>query len=260
VTDTDRSLDLLLAELNPVREERLPLPVDSVEAQDLYRHITGSPYSGRAPRRYRRPWLIPGIAAVLVALGFGGEGLFASHPRPLPPAASVRCYTGPSLASRDVLVALDGAAPVPSCEEAWSQGKVGAGPVPALLVACASQPGSVAVFPSAAGADVCGQLGLVPLQAGASSLRATTTTSPPATTVPGSALPPGLQDAVVGQMRSQCMTADVAKATMVALLANAHIAWTVVVGAFPPGRPCASPAFDYAYQRLILVGVPPPSS
>jgi hypothetical protein len=258
VTDTDRGLDLLLAELNPVREEALPLPVDSLEAQDLYRSITGSPYSGRAPRRYRRPWLIPGIAAVLVALGFGTEGLFASHSPPTP-SIGVLCYAGPSVASKEVPVSLDAAGPVPSCERAWSEGKLGAGPVP-LLVACESLAGLPAVFPSAVGADVCGQVGLPPLQAGASSLRTTTTTSPPATTVPKTALPPGLQEAVVGQMRSQCMSADVAKATLTALLANARVPWTIVEGAFPPGRPCASPAFDYPYQRLILVGVPPPSS
>jgi hypothetical protein len=173
----------------------------------------------------------------------------------------VLCYAGPSLHSREVPVQVDLDSFVASCAQAWSAGKVGPGTVP-LLVACETPQQAVAVFPSAPGADVCSELGLTVLPPGLTNLpaEATTTTSPPATTVPKGTLPPGLQAAIVGQMRSQCMSATVAKATLTALLANARVPWAVVVGAFPPGRQCASPAFDEAGQRLILVGVPPPSS
>ena len=57
MTQPDADFDQLLVELNPVDEARLPLPVESPEAQALYLQITGAPYVGRG-RQGRPPTYI----------------------------------------------------------------------------------------------------------------------------------------------------------------------------------------------------------
>jgi hypothetical protein len=127
------------------------------------------------------------------------------------------------------------------------------------MVACVTAQGIAAVFPSAPGADVCGQLGLPALPAGANSLpHAFTTTVTPTTVVTANGLPAALRDAIITQMRTTCFSARDALATVTGLFANAKVSWHVSIPTpFPPGRPCASPGFDEADSTVVLTGIPP---
>lgn len=254
--DDEHLVDELFARLNPVDEAELPLPSESLSAQALIGHITGTHRSARTLKRRRRyRWLIPAVAAVL-AVGFGAGsaygGLFASK---VTQRLVVLCYSTSNMSGKAVAVAATDQGPIASCQGAWNQGHVGSGPTP-LLVACVTHQGVAAVFPSPPGASVCAQLGLPPLAAGATSPNATTTTAP-STTLPSGAMPLALRNAIVSQMQAQCLSASLAKKTLDLLLANAGVHWTVTVGAFPPGRPCASPGFDETDHTVVVVGIPP---
>ena len=262
MTAPDRNLDDLLRAANPIAEDQLPLPSESPTAQLLYEKITGTPYAGSpvvaASRVRRRRWLGPGVAALLALAGGGAAGAYAVATR-LHTHLAVSCYAGPSLQSTVLAVAAGPEGPVTACARAWDKGSVGPGPTP-LLVACLTPQGVAAVFPSAPGADICGQLRLPPLPAGAASLDTTTTAaSAPTTATPGT-LPPDLRDAVVANLRATCLPAAEAELTITKLLAKAGVAWTVVTPTpFPNGHPCASPGFDEGNHRVVLSGVPPPS-
>jgi hypothetical protein len=256
VSDTDRELDNLLRTANPVDEGRLPLPSESPGAQLLYEKITGTPYGGSA-RRARRRWAGPGLAALIAVAGGGGIAAYAiaSH---VTTHLAVTCYAAPSLQSHRLVVQVEPAGPVATCSRAWADGHLGPGPVP-LLVACATPQGAAAVLPAPPGADVCGQLGLPALSAGAASLSSTTppSTSPP--TAAAGTMPPAVRDAIINDLRTTCASSAQAELALTKLLAKANVHWTVVTPTpFPTGRPCASPAFDEDGRRVVLTGIPPP--
>ncbi len=258
MNDHDADLDQLLEASNPVQEEQLPLPVDSPSAQLLYEKITGIPYAGSTSRRARRPRLGPSLAAFLTitALGIGGAYAYGAISQHVTERLAVTCYAGSNQRSEAVQVSADSGGPVATCTRAWAEGHVGAGPAP-LLVACVTPQGVAAVFTSAPGADVCSQLGLPPLPAGATNLHAATTVSTSTTVATGTLLP-SLRDAIISQMQTSCISASAAEVTISRLLAKADVHWTVVVPApFPAGRPCASPGFDETNNRVILTGIPP---
>jgi hypothetical protein len=257
MSDTDRELDNLLRTANPVDENRLPMPSESPGAQLLYEKITGTPYGGSG-RRVGRRWRGAGLAALLTVAGGGAVAAYAisSH---VTTHLAVTCYAAPSLESHALVVQEEAAGPVASCGRVWADGRLGPGPAP-LLVACATPQGVAAVLPSAPGADVCGQLGLPALPAGASSLSTTTppaTSTTPATDAAGT-LPSAVRDAIINDLRSTCVTSADAALAISKLLAKANSRWTVVTPTpFPTGRPCASPGFDEAGQRVVLTGIPP---
>lgn len=254
--DDHGDIDELMAQLNPVDEDDLATPAESVSAQALYGHITGASLASPHRRRRRRRVLLPVVAAVVAVLGFGAGGAYAGlFGNQVTQRLAVVCYAGPSLESEAVPVAATSAGPVAACAGAWTAGHLGRGPVP-LLVACVTHQGLAAVFPSAPGADVCTQLGLPALPAGTSSLSSATTVAPTTTPPPG-ALPLSLKNAIVTQMQSQCLSAAAAKDTLTRLLANAGVDWSVRIGAFSQQRPCASPGFDEADHQLVIVGIPP---
>lgn len=257
MSDTDRELDNLLRTANPVDEARLPLPSESPGAQLLYEKITGTPYGGSA-RRVGRRWRGAGLAALLAVAGGGAVAAYAlsSH---VTTRLAVNCYGAPSLESHALVVSEEAAGPVATCAHLWTDGRLGPGPVP-LLVACATPQGVAAVLPSAPGADVCGQLGLPALPAGAASLSSTTppTEAPTPATAAAGTLPPAVRDAIINDLRSSCVTGADAALGITKLLAKANVRWTVVTPTpFPSGRPCASPGFDEAGHRVVLTGVPP---
>jgi hypothetical protein len=207
----------------------------------------------------RRRRIVPLLvaASVTVAGGVAAAAAVANHT--VSRHLVVSCYTTDNLDSEQVAVDATSAGPVASCASAWAEGHVGSGPVP-LLVACVTPQGVAAVFPSAVGADVCGQLGLSALPAGryAPPSGPTTTVT---TILPAGSLPPSLRDAIVDQLRSTCMSATEATAMITALLRNGHVPWKVRVPTpFPAGRLCASPGFDETDQTVILTGVPPQTS
>jgi hypothetical protein len=255
MTDTDAQLDRLLAEINPVDTALLPLPVESLEAQALYARITGNPYAGRAPKRHRRAWIVPGIAAIVAFLGLGAggayAGFFSSHNVT---RLAVLCYSGDNLRSTAVPVTQGSDGPLSACRDAWEIGHVGEGKTPDLLAACVNPEGVTAVFPSAVGANVCAQLGLPVSTAGVLSSRSTAgSTSAPQS----GALPPGLQQAIISQLQSQCMGVKQAETSLSQLLTNAGVHWRVVVGGeFSSARPCASPGFDEPDRHLVITGIP----
>jgi hypothetical protein len=261
MSEHDADLDQLLEASNPVREEEFPLPADSPSAQFLYEKITGIPYAGTTSRRLRRPWFGPGLAAFLaiLGLGVGGAYAYATITQHVTEKLAVTCYAGANLQTEAVQVIADSAGPVSTCAKAWAAGHVGVGPPP-LLVACVTPQGVAAVFASAPGADVCGQLGLPPLPAGANNLHSPASTVPTSTTVAVGTLLPSLRDTIITEMQTRCLTAADANATVTGLLAKAGVHWAVVVPApFPAGHPCASPGFDEAKSRGILTGIPPPA-
>lgn len=256
MSDHEPDLDQLLEATNPVDENRLPLAAESPTAQLLYEKITGTPYGGKPSRASRRRWLGPGLAALIAAGGIGGATAYAVANNHVTQRLAVACYAGPSEQSEQVAVNAESDGPVATCTHAWEQGHVGSGPVP-LLVACVTPQGVAAVFPSAPGADLCSQLGLPSLPAGATSLNATTT-SAPNTTLPAHTLSPTLENAIISQLRATCLTASQAQASLTAILTKAHTGWTVIIPTpFPPGRPCASPGFDEPTRQVILTGIPP---
>lgn len=260
------NIDELLAHLNPVHDEDIAAPSESVTAQALYEHITGRSLLGPPKKslpRTRR-WLIPLIAAVtLVGFGAGGAAYAGLFGNTVTQRLAVLCYSAPSTSAQYVPVATTSEGPVASCAQAWEEGHVGGGPTP-LLVACVNHQGVVAVFPSPPGASVCAQLGLPALPPGVTGSGSTTTTARPSVTLPPGSMPAALRDAIISQMQAQCLSAPVAERTLTLLLANAGVSWTVSVGAFSPARPCASPGFDEIHHQVVIVGIPrlasPPTS
>lgn len=260
MTDSDRELDDLLRAANPVDEGGLLMPSESPSAQLLYEKITGTPYSGR-PRPARRNWMGRGLAALIAVAGGSAVAAYAisSH---VTTHLAVTCYAAPALQSHRLVVQAEAAGPVATCSRAWADGRLGTGPVP-LLVACATPQGVAAVLPSAPGADVCGQLGLAALPAGAASLSSTT---PPtaALTLPTNAagtLPLAVRDAIIDNLGSTCASSAQAELAITKLLAKANVNWTVFTPTpFPAGRPCASPGFEEDAKRVVLTGIPPISA
>jgi len=266
MTEPESILDLLVKELNPIPEDSVELPVDSQQAQDLYLRVTGTPYAGTPRRRYGRQWLIPGIAALLVMLGFGAEGAFAGlAPSHVADHVTVLCYSGPSLSSGAAAVDAAAGGPIESCAAASAAGQVRfadyqKGETPPL-VACIGPGGVTAVFPSDPQSGLCSSLGLKALPPGVYASGAVTTAPPtPATTIPEGNLVAQTLNAIAVQLQHECMSAKDAKATLEALLANARLHWKVVVGPFSPDKPCASPAPDEQDKTLYLVGLPAPGS
>jgi hypothetical protein len=258
MTESEDALDNLLRAANPVAEDRLPLPSESPGAQLLYEKITGTPYAGgpSAHRVRRRRWVGPGIAALLALAGGGVEAAhaLATH---YTTHLAVSCFATPSLTGHALAVSAESSGPVATCSQAWAGGKIGTGPVP-LLVACLTPQGVAAVFPSALGADVCGQLGLPALPAGASNL--TTAPSTVATSVNANALPPEVRDAVINELSTTCITASQAELYVKQLFARSNVAWQVSVPtAFPADHPCASPGFDESSHQVVLTGIPSPA-
>lgn len=255
----------LFATLNPVAETDLPQASDSLSAQALFQYLTGEPLqpdraraTGTRPDRTGpgRRWLVGAIAAVLAmaGLGFGGAyaGLFTNS---ITQHLNVICYSAPSLQSPETVIAAIPQGPVASCAQAWTQGQVGSGPVP-LLVACVTHEGVAAVFPSPPGASVCEQLDLPALPAGATNVNVTTTVPPP-TTLPSGSMPAAMRNAIVSQLQQTCLSAALAKDSLIRLLSNAGVHWSVTVRPFPPGRPCASPGFNEQDRVIVIVGIPP---
>lgn len=259
IPDGDGHLDSLLRQANPVSEHDLPLPAESLAAQNLYQRITGSPYAGSPKRdgRLGRRRIIPLIAAALGVAGLGGVTAYALNNNTVVHHFALDCYVAPSLSSEAVAVDTQAAGPVSSCAQAWNEGHVGRGPTP-LLAACVTPQGVTAVFPTAPGADVCAQLGLAALPAGADVMPNQSTTTTPPTTVDVGGLSTPLRDAIVSDLQASCVDAAQAQVSIDALLVKTGVAWKVSVPTpFPAGRPCASPGFDEADRTIILTGVPP---
>lgn len=252
-------LEDLLRKANPVFDEELPLPAESPAAQHLYERISGTPYAGRPSRRggsAGRRRIIPVIAALVTAGGLGGVASYAFTNQTVSRHFAVSCYSSPSLDAEAVAVDARAEGPIATCAQAWSEGHVGSGPVP-LLAACVTPQGVAAVFPSAPGADVCAQLGLPALPAGADTLPKGTSTTAPPTTLTAEGMPATVRDAIIGDLRGTCMTATQAQITITALLAKAKVTWKVSVPSpFPVGHPCASPGFDETDRLVILTGIP----
>jgi len=250
------NLDRIVRSANRISEAGMPRPSESEAAQDLYKRITGTPYAGRVfkSRRRRTPAL---FAAIVATVGIAvGVAVATTTSHTVVHTLSVSCYSADSLQGEQVVVDAQAGGPVVACAHAWSQGRVGTGPVP-LLAACVTPQGVAAVFPSAAGADVCGQLGLPALPAGQSTLPVSTSTTTTSTSLPGT-MPVSPGQAIVANLRAACLSASQASAMAKLLFAKAHLAWTVVVTkSFPAGRPCASPAFDEPLHQLVLTGIPP---
>lgn len=245
----------LLREANPVDEHRLPLPVDSPHAQHMYEMITGAPYgagavSPRPGRRRRHRIGIVGIAA-FAALSSGVA--YAIARQGVTKHAYVSCYSEDSLTAHQTLVAAGSGGPVATCAAAWLAGTVGSGPVP-NLVACVASTGIAAIFPASPGSDVCGDLGLSPMQSAAPPpTEATTTTVGPATAKKVS----DLVDAVDTDLRASCLNAEQATASVRHQVSKVGLDWKVVILApFSADHPCASPGFDEPGQRVTLVGRP----
>lgn len=258
MTDPERDIDSLLQAANPVSEEQLPMPSDSPAAQLLYEQITGTPYAGSSRRSSRRRWLGPGLATLVAVTGIGTVAAYslANH---LTSHLTVACYAKPDLEGHALAVNADSDGPVAACSRAWADGRFGTGTVP-QLVACLAPEGVASVFPSAPGADVCGQLGLPALPAGAATLDTTPTTAAPPTTANPESLTVALRDAVVADLQASCLTDSQAELTIDKLFAKAEIKWTVITPTpFPPGRPCASPGFDEAKHQVVITGIPPAS-
>lgn len=258
MTYSDLDLDRLLHQANPVLEDELPLPSDSVSAQRLYERITGSPYAGRSRARSRprprRHWLGAAVAA-MVAVGGAGLAVSNALSSHLQSHLDVTCYAEASVQSQSLAAPVESDGPVAACARAWAAGSVGSGPVP-LFVACLAPQGVAAVFPSAPGANVCAQVGLPPLPASGAGA------SPPVSTTlsPGS-MSPTIRDAIVNVLQTSCFDAADAELVVRNILVKARVDWSVVVpSAFPTERPCASPGFDEDQTAVVLTGVPPTTS
>ena len=253
----DLDIDLLMKAANPVREEEVPIPAESESAQRIYRRIAGTAYEGRVFKRRRRIVLLFVVAFVTLVGGAAAAAVATHHTVSL--HLVVSCYAADNLDGEQVAVDATPAGPIASCASAWALGQVGSGPVP-LLVGCVTPRGIAAVFPSAVGADVCGQLGLPALPVEhyvppSGPTTVATTVLRPAT------LSPELQGAIVGQLRLTCMGAAQAAALITALLHNGHVPWKVRVPTpFPTRRRCASPGFDETDHVIILTGIPPRTS
>jgi len=251
--------DQALRAADPVDERRLRDPADSGTAQRLFENITGIPYvaapSKVRPRR-RRPWAY--ASSLIAAFGIVGGVAYAVAYKQPTKHLEVACFAQASLSANVSATPAHGPDPVAACQDAWMAGHVGTGPVPAYLQACVLRSGAAGVFPAAGATDdVCARLHLAAAGSpvGSVSTYGSTTVPEPTTVEPFFAM----RDAVVNALRTSCVGPDRAKQIVRRALDQAGLTdWRVELnGTFNPGRPCASPGFDEANRRVLLIPIPP---
>jgi hypothetical protein len=232
----DRRPNDRLRDANPVSIEEVGPPT-SPEGRALYSRIVHSP--AETPRRswHRRYVMILVPVAIAAAVGAGLKWL-----RPASQPLVVVCYAGPSLGADRVVVSASSRGDVQACTELWQRGgrfaaRSTAG-VPSFA-ACVLHSGTVGVFPSSPGQDVCSKLGLAHLAP-----RGGTDEKQEIVLV---------QNAVVPRFLARCT----GRADAVALVRNeldrhGLSDWRVVVVPFSPSAPCAGFAADVPHRTVDI--------
>ncbi|MCK9922083.1 hypothetical protein MXD61_09345 [Frankia sp. AgPm24] len=232
MTIDDRALDDLLRRADPVSLEALPGGDQATAVRLLERRIQPLPRR----RRYRiRVLVAVPVAAAVVGATAAAAVVLSSGPATS--ALSHGCYAAVSLHASTAVLGDDGGDPVDSCRRVW-QTAFGQ-PAPAVLSACVSATGKVAVFP---GATACRELELREFDG--------------SFTAEAQRFAAFKRDAVAAMDGRGCLAVDAA-AVLVRQLLTAHdlAGWTVDTGDQVPSdadRPCASLAFDEAHHVVYL--------
>jgi hypothetical protein len=236
VTDRDDPFERLRA-ADPARRA---VPMPALDRERIFRQVvtSGRPDPLRVSQRRRMLALVGAVflmAAAYVVF------------RPVTEPLTVACYGAADLDADIVVVearTVDDL--VESCRPLWrADGEFGAqldGGPPPDLQACVLDTGAVGVFPTAAGSQVCDDLGLA---------------------LPASDSPEQnqavieLRDELVDAFLAECLGVEEARVRVEeALVRRGLDDWQVIVTqAFTEERPCPSLAFDVPAQTVELVPV-----
>lgn len=233
-------------ESNPVDESTLPGP-ESTEARTLFAEITSTPRTSPQTGGYTRRRLGLAIAIAILALALIAAAWLVF--RDVSDPSSVGCYQATSLESDVVAASSGGALDASLCEPVWEEGTlvnediVPAGQIPPL-VACVTEEGSLAVFPSD-DTTICSQLGLA---------------RPAPESLPEEDVIRELDDDLVDYFAQQaCQTVEQARQDIRQILDRYGLSdWSIQDSPGGPDRPCASYGLDAPSQTIHLVPVPQP--
>lgn len=218
---------------------------DDPYAQDLYEEIVKwSP--GAPPIRDMRPQRRRMVAMVGAVLLMAAAYVVL---RPVTEPLTVGCYQSPALESHIVVVP----APVSGdsvdvCVPLWeSDGELGRemeGAPPPALQACVLDSGTVGVFPTASGSQVCADLGLA---------------MPDPASQDANRVVVEMSDGLIATFLDRCVPLDEARLTAQEALSRHDLeGWEVVADQeFTVERPCASLAFDVPNKAIRLVPISP---
>lgn len=235
-----------LARHDPVDESSLPSH-DSPQAQRLLAEITATPRQPqRTSLRHRR--VVVAIAVGIAAVATLGAAWIMT--RPVAEPQDIVCYQAADLDSDRVGIGYGDDVAAEACERFWSDGILTnpqfgpAGSVPPL-VACVSEAGSLAVFPTN-DPNVCHTLGLADVDEAS---------------LPGADAVRDLNDALVDYfLTNLCIPVPRAVDDVRRILdAHGFVDWTISETSGPPDRPCASHSMDTENARITIIPIPEPS-
>lgn len=228
----------------------------------LFGRITAAgpvPKPHRPRRRARR--LVP---ALLVTSLVGGAAAYGWLRGDVSKPETVACFEAADPVSATEVAGVEAAGPIEACAALWRRGAFSAGTEVPPLVACVLPTGVAGVFPAtAAGADVCTALNLVPITPTQPPSPTTTRPGPaPAAPAPAAELNTrilGFRDAVLGQfIDAGCMPPATGEDIVRRELDRAGLEdWTVLSTGYTAERPCATLSLHPDQRQVVLVpGMP----
>ena len=236
----------MLSRLAPAVEDRALEPGEDPKADELLRRIVAMPRAvggedaevlpfHRRGRRRKRA-----LFAGVVVLGLVGAGTAAAvvlTRRPANPA-TLMCYSEAAVEPgvRVVLPIDPASTPEQQCSRAWTDGTLGSGGPPPLVV-CISEHEATVVIPG--GVETCGHLGLA-------------AAAPPADSDQLDAL---VSLSVPDVLLDECVDLDEARDRIQGLFDElGAVDWTVrVEGEITLDRPCATTVIEAAQREVLVI-------
>ncbi len=228
---------------DPIDEFALPSH-DSPQAQRLLAEITAAPRNSRHTSSRRRR-IATAIAVGIAAVATFGAAWIVT--RPVTQPQNIVCYQSIDLNSDRVGVGYGNDVTAAACARAWADGTLTNpefGPTGSTppLVACVSDVGSLAVFPSN-DPNVCQDLGLADVDP---------------SSVPGAGAVRSLNDNLVDYFLSDsCIPLPRATDDIRSILdAGGFADWTIVETQGAPDRTCGSFSMDAESTTIYIIGIP----
>lgn len=231
-----------LRQADPARTREPAQPTDD-SAETMYRNVvTSEPRASRSARhRWGRLPILVGVALLLAAAAY-------VLTRPVTEPLTIGCYRTPALDADLVVVPADpGPTAEELCQAVWEPGgefATDGGGQPPPLSACVLDTGTIGVFPSVEGRDVCQALGLA---------------QPDYPSDTGNQSIIELQDVLVPRFLDECLDLPTATAIVEKELTDSGLTdWRVTSKQpFTPDRPCASLAIEPTAKTIELVPISP---